>query len=174
MVRRPDLARGALAALLLLAGCGDADTRDDERPADSVATRDPVVPADSSRPADVTPAPPGAGADRRVADELRAALARLVRGQAADSATWFSARTADIVRSVDVDLDGHAVVDFVDLRPLIPNASSSAGSELLLRQVNATVFSVEGVTSVEYRMAGSCALLGEWLQYGTCLRFDRE
>lgn len=134
-----------------------------------------LIPSGADKPAATnSPAPPasGPGTGAAVADDLRAALERLVSGASADSATWFSPRTAEILRSVVVDANGQAVVDFVDLRPLIPNASSSAGSEMLLRQVNATVFSVDGVASVEYRMAGSCELLGEWLQYGTCLRFD--
>jgi hypothetical protein len=104
------------------------------------------------------------------ARELRAALAQLVSGQSmpADSGThtWFSPATAEVLRSVSVDSTGHATVDFNDLRPSIQNASSSAGSTLLLSELNSTVFGVEGIRSVEYRMDGSCALFWEWLQYG--------
>ncbi len=108
------------------------------------------------------------------ADSLRNVLDRLVRGNAGAS-TWFSAQTANIVRKVDYDPTSRgATVDFVDLRAIIPNASSSAGSEALLRELNTAVFSVAGVDSVQYRMDGDCALFGEWLQYGECLVFTRE
>ena len=56
--------------------------------------------------------------------------------------SWFSSRTAGALRSESIDSVGHAVVDFEDLRPLIPNASSSAGSEMLLQELNAAVFGV--------------------------------
>jgi hypothetical protein len=63
-------------------------------------------------------------------------------------------------------------VDFEDLRALIPNASSSAGSALLLEELNTAVFSVEGVRSVDYLIEGSCDRFWEWLQYG-CQTIDR-
>jgi hypothetical protein len=64
--------------------------------------------------------------------------------------------------------DGGAVVDHDDLRKTIPNASSSAGSAMLLAELDATVFQFRSVTSVEYRLAGSCRDFGEWLQFGDC------
>jgi len=99
--------------------------------------------------------------------ELRMALERLLRGpvEPGPEHTWFSAVTADALRSASVDSAGNATVDFDDLRTLIPNASSSAGSALLLEDLNSTVFSVNGIESVEYRMEGSCASFWEWLQY---------
>jgi hypothetical protein len=96
---------------------------------------------------------------------LRAALDALVAGPGETGLTsWFSPATASVVRSVDID-DGHAVVDFVDeLRTLIPNASASAGSAMLLSQLDATVFHLPSVRTVEYRMGGSCQDFAEWLQ----------
>jgi hypothetical protein len=73
--------------------------------------------------------------------------------------------TATVLRSVAVDPAGHATVDFHDLPSLIPNASSSAGSTLLLEELNATVFGVAGVQSVDYEVEGSCERFWEWLQY---------
>ncbi len=58
------------------------------------------------------------------------------------------------------------MVDVGDLRPLIPNASTSAGSEMLLAQLGATVFQFPTVASVEYRIEGSCDAFFEWLQRG--------
>jgi hypothetical protein len=71
-----------------------------------------------------------------------------------------------MVKSVDID-DGHAVVDFYDMRSVIPNASSSAGSALLLSQLDATAFRLPTVTTVTYRINGSCTTFFEWLQ-GSC------
>lgn len=102
-----------------------------------------------------------------VAVALRRALEQRLRGdgpRAADGHTWFSAETAGALRDVSV-ADGHATVDFEDLSALIPNASSSAGSALLLDELNSTVFSIADIESVEYRMEGSCARFWEWLQY---------
>lgn len=102
---------------------------------------------------------------------LRAALDWLVQGptseeRAAGIRSWFSEETAGVLRSVEVDTSGKAIVDFRDLRPLIPNASSSFGSTLLLQELNGTVFQFPEIESVEYRMEGSCDLFWEWLQYG--------
>jgi spore germination protein GerM len=101
---------------------------------------------------------------------LEAALRQLLRGPTASERSagmhsWFSDTTAGALRSVDVDVEGGAVVDFADLRELIPNASTSAGSAMLLRELNATVFAVPAVQSVEYRIEGSCDQFWEWLQY---------
>jgi hypothetical protein len=101
--------------------------------------------------------------------DLESALAWLVRGPTAEEAaagiwSWFSAETAGSIRSVEVDVSGRAVVDFHDLRPLIPNASSAAGSRLLLSDLNGTIFRFPGIVAVEYRMEGSCDLFWEWLQ----------
>lgn len=109
---------------------------------------------------------------------LRSALEQLLRGSAEPQSehTWFSSKTAGALRTVSVDSVGHAIVDFKDLRALIPNASSSAGSAILLEELNSTVFSVDGVTSVDYLIDGSCDRFWEWLQYGcqTVHRPDRQ
>lgn len=101
---------------------------------------------------------------------LDAALRQLLRGpteseRAAGIHSWFSDTTAGALRFAAVDDAGRAIVDFADLRELIPNASTSAGSGMLLRELNATVFEFADVQSVEYRMEGSCAQFFEWLQY---------
>lgn len=105
---------------------------------------------------------------------LQAALEALLAGPSASErqasfSSWFSSDTAGMLRSVTID-DGHARVDFADLAPVIPNAGTSAGSALLLSQLDATVFQFRTVESVEYRLRGSCEAFGEWLQYGGCDR----
>jgi hypothetical protein len=105
---------------------------------------------------------------------LRASLEALLAGPSADErraslASWFSADTARMLRSVTMDDDHHAVVDFdARLPDVIPNASSSAGSTQLLSQLDATVFQFRSVESVEYRLGGDCEAFSEWLQYGGC------
>ena len=109
---------------------------------------------------------------------LRASLDALLAGlteaeRDASHSSWFSAETAGMLRAVTIDDAGHAAVDFDDLRPVIPNASSSAGSARLLAQLDATVFQFRGVESVEYRIEGSCEVFNEWLQYGGCTSSTR-
>lgn len=109
---------------------------------------------------------------------LHASLDALLAGTTADErsaslGSWFSADTIGMLRSVSIE-DGHAIVDFDDLRPVIPNASTSAGSERLLAQLDATVFQFRSVESVEYRIEGSCDDFNEWLQYGGCAARTRE
>jgi hypothetical protein len=107
---------------------------------------------------------------------LRASVDQLLRGPTLDErrveglTSWFSDATAGLLHSVDLDRDGRAVVDFADLRPVIPNASTSAGSALLLAQLDATVFQHPSVMSVEYRIDGSCSTFFEWLQMRCSLR----
>jgi hypothetical protein len=104
---------------------------------------------------------------------LQAALEHLLAGPtdaelAAGLTSWFSAATAGFVHSVNIAENGAAVVDFGDLRPVIPNASASAGSQLLLSQLDATVFQFPTVESVVYRIDGDCEAFTEWLQLGGC------
>lgn len=101
---------------------------------------------------------------------LRTALELLLAGPdqaeaAAGFGSWFSAQTAGMLAGVDLEPTGRAIVDFADLRPVIPGASSSAGAHLLLSQLDATVFQFPSVRSVQYRINGSCEVFFEWLQF---------
>lgn len=165
----------ALAALLALApGCGDAGA-----PADRPAV-EPGPAATPAEPASVpsvtlyfTRGEQPIAVIRTVDDAaptLRTALAALLEGPTPAERTggitsWFSAETAGRLRSVAVDSAGHAVVDFADLAAVIPSASSSAGSALLLAELNGTVFAFPEVRTVEYRSDGSCEAFWNWLQY---------
>lgn len=111
----------------------------------------------------VAPASPGV---------LRAAMGALLAGpspeeRAAGLTSFFSSATAGMLRGVSLE-DGHAVVDLGDLRPVVPNASSSAGSAMLLSELDATAFQFPAVSTVEYRLEGSCTAFTEWLQVGGC------
>lgn len=103
---------------------------------------------------------------------LRASLTALLAGptageKAAGMTSFFSSATKGMLRDVTLT-SGHAVVDFGDLPSVIPNASTSAGSSLLLSELDATVFQFGTVTSAEYRLEGSCTAFNEWLQGGGC------
>ncbi|HEV2809518.1 MAG TPA: Gmad2 immunoglobulin-like domain-containing protein [Acidimicrobiales bacterium] len=101
---------------------------------------------------------------------LRASLEELLAGptekeQADGLQSWFSTETAGLLDGVTVET-GSAVVNLGDFRAIIPNASTSAGSEILLSQLNATVFQFPTVSSVEYRVDDNCDAFYEWLQRG--------
>lgn len=103
-------------------------------------------------------------------ESLEHALRELLRGPLPAEAeqglvSWFSGATDELIRSVSVDGEGRAIVDFDGISDAIPNASSSAGSALLLEELNATVFRDPAIRSVEYRERGSCEAFWNWLQY---------
>jgi len=99
-----------------------------------------------------------------------AALRELLKGptdaeQESGIASWFSTETAGQLHSFSIDERGVARVDFVDLSSVIPSASSSAGSELLLRELNGTLFQYPEIRAIEYTSNGSCEAFWNWLQY---------
>ncbi|HEV2755642.1 MAG TPA: GerMN domain-containing protein [Actinomycetota bacterium] len=76
----------------------------------------------------------------------------------------FIPATAGMLNGVRVEPGGRAIVDFKNFSGLIPHASTSAGSENLLGQLNRTMFQFEEVTSVTYWFDGSCdAFWLDWL-----------
>jgi len=100
---------------------------------------------------------------------LEAALTGLVAGPTdAEAAlgytSFFSAQTAGSLNRVELEPNGFAIVDLGDVRPFMGTASTSTGMQVFLSQLNATVFQVEEVTAVEYRIDGSCQTFWEWLQ----------
>jgi hypothetical protein len=105
---------------------------------------------DASVPAGDSAAPPAPeGTESTLSADLRVALQRLLRGPAARlepavGQSWFSAATADALRSATVDSSGRATADFHDLRAIIPNASSSTGSVLFIEELNSTVSALSG------------------------------
>lgn len=108
---------------------------------------------------------------------LTAALTELVKGPSTnerndDVSSFFSAETAELFDGVTIN-DGVADVRFDPRLPeVINNASSSAGSQALIEQLNATVFQFDTVESVRYLLGDSCEAFGTWLQTGACLQFD--
>ncbi len=101
-------------------------------------------------------------------DPIRAAFDQLVTGpnraeQGDGAGSFFSLDTSGIVLSTDM-ADGLLVVDLVDARTRLANASTSCGSESLLAQLNATAFQFDEVERVTYEFEGSCDEFFNWLQ----------
>jgi len=105
------------------------------------------------------------------ADDLAfEAVAALLAGPTPDERAqgyggWFSAETEGLLRSVGVT-DGTVRVDFADLRPVIPNASTSCGSAALRAQLDRTVLQFPEIDTAIYSINGSPEVFAEWLQYG--------
>lgn len=163
----------ALALVLSLTACGANDAGSTPEPPDGASvttvnvhfTRD-EKPVAVARQVPETP------------QLLRAALEAQLQGPTAEEraeglSSFFSAETAGMLNRVTIDEAGRAVVDFRDLRPVIPNASTSAGSQMMLGELNATVFQFPSVRSVEYRIDGNCEVFWEWLQVGGCPIVER-
>ena len=99
---------------------------------------------------------------------LRGAMAALLRGptrleRQLGYRGWFSSRTADKLRSVRL-VNGVARIDFRDLRRVIPNASTSCGSALLLAQLDRTAKQFPAVRRTVYSINGSVKTFYDWLQ----------
>lgn len=178
-----------VALLLAVVGCGadnepppdpgppgtdDADSEEPPEPDDPSA--DPsadTVEVDVYLPNDtlgdpcteVFPVPRTVAADDVLAGALDALLvgpSETERGEGYGG--WFSTETAGMLRSVEV-VDGTVVVDLDDLRPVIPNASSSCGSSALLAQLDTTTLAAAAeADSVLYLLEGERDVFYEWLQ----------
>ena len=104
------------------------------------------------------------------AELVRTTFKELLKGptdaeKAAGLISWFSGATAGAITGV-AGVGGEYTVDFTGLNMLIPNASTSAGSQMLMSQLNSTVFQFDFVQSVGYTLDGNCAAFWEWLQMG--------
>ena len=111
------------------------------------------------------------------ADPIVAAFESLVAGptideEASGAGSFFSAETTGMVASAAVN-DGVLVVDFDDLRSVIPNASTTCGSMALLAQLNTTAFQFDDVERVRYEIEASCDTFAGWLQR-ECMEYTRD
>jgi hypothetical protein len=99
---------------------------------------------------------------------LRGAMQTLLRGPTASERRqgyggWFSSRTAGYLRGINL-VSGVARIDFRDFRRIIPGASSSCGSALLLAQLNRTATQFPTVRRAVYSFNGNVNKFYEWLQ----------
>jgi spore germination protein GerM len=99
---------------------------------------------------------------------VRATMEQLLQGptdaeKAQGLISWFSAATAHSLTSVG-SYNDVLDMDFAGWKTIIPNASTSAGSQMLLSQLNSTLFQFPSVQRVDYTLDGDCAAFWEWLQ----------
>lgn len=76
---------------------------------------------------------------------------------------WFTEETAGMLLGYRTE-NGVTYVDFADLRPVIPNASTSCGSAALLAQLNETLGQFPGLGEPRYSINGDVDAFYEWLQ----------
>jgi hypothetical protein len=111
-------------------------------------------------------------------DELaHAALQALLAGptaaeQEAGYTSWFSSQTSSAIRSLILNPNGQVIVDLTDISAVIPNASTSAGSKMLIDQVSATLFQFPEYQSLLLTFEGDCDRFWNWLQM-SCSLVDR-
>jgi hypothetical protein len=158
--------RCLLAAILALAACTGAPGSPSASPSPAATPVLIYLVEDASQSCAA-----GRAVERLVAEWTpEAALRALLAGptdaeRAAGYSSWFSAATADMLEGVTV-ADGVARVSFRDLRPVIPNASSSCGSEALLTALDSTLRQFPEIGSTRYSILGDETAFYEWLQMG--------
>lgn len=77
--------------------------------------------------------------------------------------SWFSAATADALRSASLE-DGLLTVDLADLSSTISGASSSCGSSAFLAQLQVMGFQFVEVEEIVFQFEGSCEAFFGFLQ----------
>jgi spore germination protein GerM len=100
---------------------------------------------------------------------IRATLKELLKGptaseQAQGLTSWFSPTTAQSLISAAV-WENELSADFTGFPAIIPNASTSAGSQMLLSQLNSTLFQFPSIQTIHYTMDSDCNAFWEWLQF---------
>lgn len=103
-------------------------------------------------------------------DKLTSALTELFQGPTAQEqsqgfTSFFSAATADALLDIRVE-DRIAYVNLRDIRDLIPNASSSCGSQQLLAEITETLQHTRQIDQVILAIEGNPTTFYEWLQLG--------
>ena len=100
---------------------------------------------------------------------LAGAISALLAGPtqpetAAGYSSFFSSATAGMLNWAHVDATGLARIDFANFSSIIPNASTSCGSQALLAALNHTAMQFAGVTAAVYSFDGSVSAFYTWLQ----------
>jgi hypothetical protein len=168
--RRRFACLAVLALSILLSACAgeDADTPPTTQP--PAVDRTPVQiflgSGDPNDCAAVTPVERQVEGEATLEKGMRALLAGPTEAERNQGlGGWFDERTADMLISAEV-VEGVARVDLRDLRPVIPNASSSCGSAMLLAQLDGTARQFDGVSRTLYSLEGDIVAFYDWLQMG--------
>ncbi len=157
-----------LVLLLAIAGCGGTAEQPTTEPGPTAETVEVQVFFANDQLGDpcgeVFAVTRTVDADDPVTGALEALLAGPTATERADGyGGWFSDATAELLHDVTVDADGTAHVVFADLRPVIPNASTSCGSAGLMAQLDQTLFAFDHIVATRYAIADQAAFY-EWLQ----------
>jgi spore germination protein GerM len=104
-------------------------------------------------------------------DVLANTLTQLLAGPNAEERdaglqSWFSADTADSLRSADI-VDGTAYIDFEDFRIMLSAATSSCGSAIFLNQLDRTLGQFPTIERTLYSFEGDVKAFYEWIQMGS-------
>lgn len=110
--------------------------------------------------------------------EARTEMEKLLRGPTTTARSngedsWFSEKTAGMLKDVTMNKDGVVVVNVADWSKVIPNASTSAGAHILMHELNETIFQFPEAKSVVYQFEGSCDAFWNFLQ-APCQLITRE
>jgi hypothetical protein len=168
--------------LILLAGCRAPAAMQNDRvtpsPAEPVTVFVYFTNSSGGVPSPPQPVPRQIAASATVEDRLSATLESLLEGlteseRQAGLDSWFSGATAGMLQEVTIAEDGAASISFHDFSRIIPNASTSAGSSMLLSQLHGTVFQFPEVQAVTYQFNGSCDAFWNWLQ-AACQHVSRD
>ena len=175
-------------ALLVLSACGTEPDLLDEADTPVAPTPDPV----DEEPTEPEPTEPAeaettvqvyfANTERDDACDAVFAVSRTVREpnvatealsallegptaaeQAEGYGGWFDDHTAGMLNAVWIE-DEIAYADFADFSAIIPNASTSCGSQLLLAQLDNTLMQFPTVTDTRYSFDGDREAFYHWLQ----------
>ena len=79
--------------------------------------------------------------------------------------SFFSDATKGILKKIKI-IDKVVYVDLIDIRSIIPNASSSCGSSQLLAEMTNTLKQFSSVEKAIFAIDGSPRIFYEWLQIG--------
>ncbi len=169
-LRARSLSIAVLTTALLLTSCGgggDSEPGPSPSPTQTTATQKVTIFLHSGNPnecAEVTAVDRGIEGEPTLEKAMKALLAGPTeeeKGQGLGG--WFDEKAKDVLISSET-VDGVAEVDFKDLREVIPNASSSCGSALLLAQLDGTAKQFDEVERTLYSINGDAGTFYEWLQ----------
>lgn len=81
-----------------------------------------------------------------------------------DDETWFSEKTAGMLKQLRITSDGVLVMSVADWSKVIPNASTGMGGHILLHDLNDAIFTFPAVKAIVYQTEGSCDRFWRFLQ----------
>jgi hypothetical protein len=103
-------------------------------------------------------------------DQYDFALKQLFQGTTSDEksqgySSMFSVKTKDILKGLKI-INNTAYVNLTDIRNIIPNASTSCGSQSFLKQVEETLKHDRKIKDVRFAINGDPQTFYDWIQIG--------